>query len=277
VSNTPDWAASSGDVWAERWRETDQALSGLAPALYSAILEAAPVRPFAAFDVGCGPGSTTLELARARADASIIACDLSPSLAQVARERLAGFANVQVVLGDAQAVALERGPFDLIYSRHGVMFFADPVAAFANLRRAATDGARLVFSCFQSWDANPWACELASAAAGHPLPPPGREPSGFAFAEAEYVAGLLESAGWTKLNHRSVQFPYVAGEGPQAAGQAMAFLSSIGPASRIVGEIEEDQRAAAFARMEQLIASYHEGERIAFPAAAWIWTADAGA
>jgi SAM-dependent methyltransferase len=275
VSNTPDWAASSGDVWAERWRETDQALSGLAPALYSAILEAAPVRPFAAFDVGCGPGSTTLELARARADASIIACDLSPSLAQVARERLAGFANVQVVLGDAQAVALERGPFDLIYSRHGVMFFADPVAAFANLRRAATDCARLVFSCFQSWDANPWACELASAAAGHPLPPPGREPSGFAFAEPDYVAGLLAAAGWTRATPQPVEFPYVAAEGEGGVKQAMSFLSAIGPAARTIESLAEEDRAKALQRMREVVERRCEGRRVEFEAAAWIWRAAA--
>jgi SAM-dependent methyltransferase len=273
----PDWSGRSGDAWALHWRETDRALQALGAELDRTIEDAAPARPFRGLDIGSGPGSTALALAAARPDAKVIGCDLSASLVDIAQGRAAQVSNLEFRLGDAEQVAAQDGPFDLIFSRHGVMFFSDPAMAFARLRQAASASARLVFSCFQDWQANPWASQLAAAASGRAHPPPGREPSGFAFAEVEYVAGLLGTAGWTKLNHRSVEFPYVAGEGPQAARQAMAFLSSIGPASQIVNDIEDDERAAAFARMEQLIASYHQGERIAFPAAAWIWTADAGA
>lgn len=186
LSNALEWATRSGDAWAERWRDTDRALSGLAPALQAALVAAAPSGAFRALDIGCGAGSTTLALAIARPDATIVACDLSPALVEVARNQLEPLPSVEVVLGDAAQIALERAPFDLLYSRHGVMFFPDPFAAFAKLRRAASAGAKLVFSCFKDWSSNLWASELASVAAGGALPPPGREPSGFAFAEPGY-------------------------------------------------------------------------------------------
>lgn len=278
MTNAVDWATRSGDAWAARWRDTDHCLSGLAPPLQAAIATAAPPGPFTAFDVGCGPGSTTHGLAQARADARIVACDLSPALVEVASERLRDSGCVEVVLGDAQQVALERGPFDLIYSRHGVMFFGDPFAAFADLRRAAaTDTGKLVFSCFRDWAANPWASQLATAAAGRGLSRPGREPSGFAFAEPEYVADILQSAGWHDAEVVPVDFGYIAGEGHLAVEQALAFLCEIGPASAVVRELAGQQREEAVHRMRGVIEAHFDGNKVRFQAAAWIWTAQAGA
>ena len=136
----PEWATASGDAWAELWEHTDRGLEGLAPRLLSAMLAGSPNQSFRAFDVGCGPGSTTIALADARPDAAIIASDISPSLAQVAECRTANRPNVEVILGDAAEVAEQRGPFDLIFSRHGVMFFPDPVQAFSRLRASTGSG-----------------------------------------------------------------------------------------------------------------------------------------
>lgn len=274
MSNAGEWATTSGDAWSERWPEVDRALVDLAVRLQAALLAAAPPRPFRALDVGCGAGSTSLDLAVARPDASIVACDLSPALVRVAEERLAG--RARVVLGDAERVAGEEGPFDLVYSRHGVMFFSDPRRGFRTLRAAARDGAALVFSCFQGWDENPWASELASAAAGRELPPPGREPSGFAFAEPAYVEELLGSSGWTGLERRATPFHYVAGEGDGAVGQALSFLAEIGPASAIVRSLPGEERAAALQRMRAVLESRCRDGAVEFSAAAWIWSARAG-
>jgi hypothetical protein len=157
-----------------------------------------------------------------------------------------------------------------------VMFFADPVRAFRSLRTAANAGAALVFSCFQDWDANPWAAELASAAAGRTLPPPGREPSGFAFAEPDYVRDILGSAGWTALEWRTVPFSYVAAGGAEAINDALSFLGEIGPASRVVRELPEKERGSAVERMRAVIERHFDGDEVQFPAAAWIWSARAG-
>jgi len=275
MSTTFDWATKSGDVWSERWREIDRALSELASELNSAIVATAPPRPFSALDIGSGAGATSKALVAARPDGSIVACDLSPALARIAEERLAG-SPVSVLLGDAEEIVGREGPFDLIFSRHGVMFFTDPVRAFRAFRMAANPGASLVFSCFQDWSANPWASELASAAAGRALPPPGREPSGFAFAEPEYVREILSSAGWTDVEWRSVPFRYIAAEGEQAIDRALTFLCEIGPASRIVRELPEGERTAAVQRMRSVIERHFDGNAVEFPAAAWIWSAKAG-
>jgi SAM-dependent methyltransferase len=277
MSKLPDWATQGGDVWARRWREIDSALSDLAPKLHSAILEAAPGHRFRALDIGCGAGATSEQLASDRPEAAIIACDLSPSLVQVARERLAHVDSVQVLLGDATAVAAEEGPFDLFVSRHGVMFFDSPVDAFRTFRNSAAPGASLVFSCFQPWAENPWASELASAAAGRGLPAPGREPSGFAFADPGYVREILEAAGWTDAEPRPAPFRYTAAAGEGAVEQALSFLGAIGPAARLVSELPEKERNAAVQRMRDVIERHFDGRAVVFPAAAWIWSAKAGA
>ena len=277
MSKLPDWATQGGDVWARRWREIDSALSGLAPKLHSAIIEAAPRHQLRALDIGCGAGATSEQLAENRADAAIVACDLSPSLVEVARARLSDMKSVRVLLGDATIVAAEEGPFDLFLSRHGVMFFGDPVGAFRAFRNATIPGAALVFSCFQPWEANPWASELASAVAGRPLPPPGREPSGFAFADPDYVRGILESAGWTDAEPRPAPFRYIAASGDGAVERAMDFLAEIGPASREMLLLPEQERKGALERMREVIERHFDGETVVFPAAAWIWSAKAGA
>lgn len=275
-THSPAWATTSGDVWAERWPELDRGLAGVAERLDSAILAAAPPGPIRALDIGCGAGSTSLALATARPDVTIIACDLSSSLVKVAEGRLAG-KSVEARLGDAEEVAAREGPFDLIYSRHGVMFFADPARAFRAFRSAARAGASLAFSCFENWAANSWASELASAAAGHPVDPPGRKPGGFAFADADYVGSMIESAGWIEVERQSVSFRYLAGSGPGAVSQALSLLSAVGPASIILRDLAGDDRDQAAQRMRATIEHHFDGSKVEFPASACLWIARAGA
>ncbi|MEO7815320.1 MAG: class I SAM-dependent methyltransferase [Sphingomicrobium sp.] len=274
MTNSPQWATATGDVWAERWAELDRGLAGVAENLDPAIIAMAPAAPFRALDIGCGAGSTSLVLANARPDATIIACDLSRSLIRIAENRLAGTAAT-FKLGDAQDIAVRDGPFDLVYSRHGVMFFADPPAAFRTFRNASSPGAALIFSCFEDWAANLWASELAAAAAGRPVDPPGREPGGFAFTNSDYVGPILESAGWKDATRTSFPFRYVAGSGASAVDDALTLLSAVGPASLILHDPGEDDRDQAMQRMRTVIDRHFDGTEVAFPAAACLWTARA--
>jgi len=271
----PEWATKGGDIWAQRWKDTDAALEGLSPHLTSAILASRPTGSFRAFEIGCGPGSTTIAIADACPEAEIVACDISPSLAAIARERTSGMRNACVLVGDAEELAASEGPFDLIFSRHGVMFFEDAVRAFQTIRNASKPGAALVFSCFQSWDSNPWASELASAAADRLVPSPGREPSGFAFADPDYVIEIFRSSGWSQAQPEPIVFRYVAAEGDDAVQKALSFLSDIGPASRIVQALPEDAREDAVERMRGTIERHVDGTAVVFRATAWIWKAKA--
>jgi SAM-dependent methyltransferase len=272
---TSDWAGASGDRWADRWQDTDRVFAPVAAALDHAIVAAAPPGAFKAIDVGCGPGTTALSLARRRGDASILGCDVSSTLIALARQRAKEFPAIRFVEQDAEEAAREHGPFDLIYSRHGVMFFDDPRRAFAVMRSAACDEAALVFSCFAAWADNPWAAELASAVAGQRVPAPGRDPGPFAFSDPEYVHGVLAAAGWADVQPRKVPFDYVAGEGAEAVEEALGLLSAIGPAARALQAIAPAGQGAAVARMRAVVTSHWLDATVAFPAAAWIWTARA--
>ena len=272
---TPEWATTSGDIWARRWRDTDAALDALSPHLLSAVADYAPSGPFDAFEVGCGPGTTTIAMADRCPDATIAACDISPALASIAEHRTADRPNVRVLAGDAEAIAAAEGPFDLIYSRHGVMFFPDPVRAFRTLRLASNPGASMIFSCFQRWELNPWASKVADAAAGRVLPSPGREPSGFAFADPSHVLEIFGTSGWTEAEAAPVSFRYVAGAGEHAVDDALSFLADLGPASRVLQSLPEQERAAALERMRHVIEQHLQSAAVVFPAAAWIWRAKA--
>lgn len=276
MSTVPDWAAATGDIWAKRWPDLDLALEGLSPQLLQAILVAAPSGPFRAFDVGCGAGTTTIAVANERPDASIIACDLSPRLVEIAQERTAGVDSIRVVQGDAEVVAIDKGPFDLIFSRHGVMFFPDPVRAFRSLRSAANPKCSLVFSCFHQWAANQWASEVASAAAARQLPSPGREPSGFAFSDPDYVREILASAGWVEEEARVAPFEYVAGISAGGVDAAISILSDVGPASAVLRSLPVEERDSAVGRMRQVVERHFDGSSVRFSATAWIWSAKAG-
>lgn len=274
MSNAPQWATVSGDVWAQRWRELDGVLAGVGGHLDPAIVAAAPPGPFRALDIGCGAGSTSLALATARPDATITASDVSPALVRIAEDRLAG-TGAKPVLGRAEEIAASEEPFDLFFSRHGVMFFADPVRAFRTLRQAATPGAALIFSCFEDWPANLWASELSAAAADRPVDPPGREPGAFAFADPIHAKAILDSAGWTGATRQSFPFRYVAGRGAAAVDEALSLLGAVGPASMLLRDLDRATRDSALPRMRSSIERQFDGSEVAFPAAACIWSARA--
>jgi SAM-dependent methyltransferase len=275
MSATIDWSGSTGDVWSRRWRDTDRGLRPVGVALDAAISDQAPEGPLRVLDVGCGPGSTSLSLTERHPNAVIVGCDIAPPLIEIARRRTQGTAQTTFIVEDAEAAARSRGPFDLVVSRHGVMFFADPVRAFATLRAATREGGSLVFSCFRAWELNPWASNVATAAAGEPVPAPGREAGGFAFADADYVAELLQAGGWSEARAEAIDFAYVAGQGPGAVEDALAFLGELGPAARVLEGLPPPARASGLERMRAVIERQHRDGLVEFPAAAWIWTAKA--
>lgn len=272
-----EWTGPVGDAWADEWRRTDRSFAGLAPPLDAAIAAAVPAEGIA-IDIGCGAGTTSLALAAARPALRVVGLDVSPALVAVARDRAGGHTNLSFEQGTADAAAERFAPVDVFCSRHGVMFFPDPAAAFAALAGAAAPGARLVFSCFRGAALNPWASELAAVAAGAPPPPPpaGYVPSPFAFADPGFVAPLLASAGWRDIRHEPVDFAYVAGAGDDPVGDALDFFLRIGPTAAILRRAEGAARAAMIERIAALLERRRTGATVSFPAAAWLWSARAG-
>lgn len=255
MTQAAEWAGLVGDAWAAEWRRTDRSFAALAVHLDALIAATATADATTAIDIGCGAGATSLALATARPALRVTGIDLSPELIAVARARGTGLANLDFEAGAVEAVAGSRAPVDLFVSRHGVMFFADPVVALRALRAAAAPGARLVFSCFRGARLNPWASEIAAAILGAPPPPPppGYAPSPFAFADPDFVIGILTEAGWRSHAPEAVDFAYRAGEGADPVADALSFFTHIGPAAPVLRAAAPDARAAMLERMRQVI------------------------
>ncbi|WP_339347928.1 class I SAM-dependent methyltransferase [uncultured Sphingomonas sp.] len=155
MTGAQDWRGRVGETWAAEYRRTERAFSAIAQALDLTVAQHAPDKG-RAVDIGCGAGSTAIALARARPDMTVTGIDLSVPLLSVAQSRAGGIPRLQFVAGDARELLPSMAPLDLLVSRHGVMFFDDPVAGFADMARAARAGAPLVFSCFRSRIENDW-------------------------------------------------------------------------------------------------------------------------
>jgi SAM-dependent methyltransferase len=198
----------------------------------------------------------------------------------VARERAAGCANLDFVEGDVLRTAASIAPIELMVSRHGVMFFADPVAGFAALHAAAAPGGRLVFSCFRSPGENGWVTDIAVAVAGsRPVPREGAPgafaPGPFAFADRDRVAGILADAGWSDAVAEPIDYAYRAGAGDDPIADAMAFFGRIGPGAPLLRALPPAAREAALARVAALCTDHLQDGAVDFPGAAWLWSARA--
>ena len=225
-----------------------------------AVIEAAALRPGErVLDIGCGAGFTSLEAARAVGPRGhVLGVDISASMLEAARA-LAGKAGAETLAftqADAQT-EIFTPPANVLISRFGVMFFEDPVAAFANLRRSAAPGARMVFAAWARLDENPhWAKPLAlvEALVGPGTPRPPRGPGPMAFAEPDYVLSLLAAAGWNNGRLRT-QEVFLRGASLEEEARIGCFM---GPAGGLLDEKQAtpEQREAAYQSIRAALPSY---------------------
>jgi SAM-dependent methyltransferase len=236
------WRDKSGHTWARLQARTDVQLEALGKLAIDALRPAPAER---IMDVGCGTGQTTVELARqVEQTGKVVGVDISEPMVEAARRRVsqAELGNVEILLGDA--AELEPGElFDAIYSRFGVMFFPDPVAAFTKLRGSLKPAGRLAFVCWQALEVNPWA-KLAldaarSVAPNQPLPAylePG-EPGPFFFSDTRFVQRVLNDAGFGSVQCTLHDSSSQVG-GSQTLTQAVDYLLEIGPAARMFADAD---------------------------------------
>ena len=249
------WGGIGGDAWVELQEQMDGQLLPLG----EAVMDAVAVQPGEhVLDVGCGCGATSIALAEfAGTHGSVVGCDISePMLARAAlRAKQSSLSNTSFVEADAQTAPL-GGPFHVIFSRFGVMFFEDPLAAFENLRRATRAGGRLGFVCWQSPLLNeafsflgPIGNEILGP--GEPIPP--TAPGPFAFADPDYVRVIIAAAGWSNVEvtecRRQMQV-----FGTTDVEYALEAAMRIGPFSRrLIGmppEVARRARTAVAAALE---------------------------
>lgn len=266
-----EWQGRIGETWAAQYRRTDRSFTQLTEHLLSRTRD---VGFRHAADVGCGAGELSLAIARGRHDAQVVGIDVSPDLIAVARERAVNFANVTFEETDAAewVPAQDTAP-DLVVSRHGVMFFDDPPAAFAHLAGQSAPAASLLFSCFRTPEENPYFTEVLRLLPDPPSPGDSHAPGPFAFADRDHVSRILEKGGWEDIRFDRFDFPMILASGEDAIEDAVEFVANIGVAARLAAELESSARARFFDRVRDFATRHCYDNLVALPAAAWIATA----
>ncbi|HEY6577845.1 MAG TPA: class I SAM-dependent methyltransferase [Rhizomicrobium sp.] len=262
------WNGPVGERWARLQERIDLHLAEITGA---ALRFAAPGRGERILDVGCGCGTATFLLAlEAGREGGAAGIDISAPMLNVARAR-AMAQNAGVAFIEADASRHDFQPvFDLVFSRFGIMFFADPAPAFANIGRALVRTGRLVFVCWRSLAENRWASE-PMAAAMHLLPPqaPGDPfaPGPFALADERRIRAILESAGFGQ-----VEVEPFDGEMNMGATleEAAAEVLNIGPLARAAAELDEQTRAKIRNAVATAYAKYASPAGVTPPAACWL-------
>jgi SAM-dependent methyltransferase len=257
---------------AQKWIEFQDGLDAALGPVLRRTLEAAELQPGeAVLDIGCGTGASTMMAAEiVGPKGRVLGADISDLLLgrAVARAGEAGIENVEFKRADAQVHPFEAGAYDAVISRFGVMFFADPVAAFANIARALRPGGRMAFMAWADLAENPWfeIPRLAAVAQVGDMPKVEQQgPNPMAFADRDYVRDLLERAGWQDISVTKVQVELTPMGGPE---EAAALACRVGMAARVLqakGGSEADARAVEAATAEAL-AAYDTPEGIAIPA-----------
>tara|TARA_R110000772_G_scaffold82239_2_gene174518 strand:- start:1238 stop:2053 length:816 start_codon:yes stop_codon:yes gene_type:complete len=258
------WNDNAGLKWAEQQVAMDVFLAPVT----SLLMDAAAIAPGErVLDIGCGTGETILIAAEAGAD--VTGVDVSKPMLDLARSRADGRADL--LLADASEYHADEG-FDLIISRFGVMFFEDPVAAFTNIKANLKPGGRMVFACWQSPKVNLWV--MVPMQAIKPLLPEAPEadphaPGPFAFADPERLESILAAAGFDNVSITSHMVAICISQSDGVDG-AVYFSSQIGPASRAIGEVDDDLKAQLLMALKEALAPYGDKGRVTLPGGIWI-------
>lgn len=272
VEQATAWDGAEGQYWAEHQARFDQTIRPHHAQLMAAAAIAAGER---VLDIGCGNGLTSRDAARAAGPTGeVVAVDLSgPMLGraqQLAKDE--GLGNIRFEQGDAQVYRFEPEAFDVVMSRFGVMFFADPVAAFSNIAAAVRAGGRLAMLVWQSPSANEWASSLLGPLAmGRELPkPPPGAPGPFSLGDPDHLRGILTEAGFRDAAFTPSEQIFDVGKDTD---DAYRFVSGLQPVLKMLEDLDEATRAQALENLRDVVAAHETPEGVTFRSAAWVVTA----
>jgi SAM-dependent methyltransferase len=261
------WNTSVGETWARFQEALDRQVEPLGLAAMDVLC---PAEGEHIVDIGCGCGQTSLALAaRVRPSGSVVGVDISQPMLDVAFRR-PRTADLQVTFRklDAQTGDLGDDLFDAAFSRFGVMFFSDPVAAFANIRASLKPGGRLAFVCWRALNENPWMQAPLQAALPllPPLAPPDpAAPGPFAFADPSRVRSILADSGYGSVTIN----PFDADIGGEDLDQTLKLALRIGPLGRALREHPEFVGNVTDA-VRDVLSEYLTSNGVRMPAAVWI-------
>jgi SAM-dependent methyltransferase len=240
------------------------------------MLDAASIGPLErVLDVGCGNGATTRAAARVAARGSALGLDLSEAMVEHARELAVeeDVANVTFEAADVQTCRFDA-EFDCAISRFGVMFFDDPVAAFANVRSALRDGGRAAFVVWQEMLANDWMLVPTAALLQHvefPTSEPGA-PGPFALADSDRVRSIFADAGLRDVAIDPFTARVLVG-GRGTLDEAVAFMRNTGIAHGLLDDQPSEVQQQALASMRTALEPHLTDDGVRLGGAAWLVTA----
>lgn len=260
------WTAQAGPKWVAQ----QEVLDALMQPVLDGVLSRAALEPDdQVIDIGCGTGASTLQAAARVGDRGrVLGVDISPTMLALARDRAAGCAAAGFAEADAADHAFEPACFDHLISRFGVMFFADPDAAFANILKAMKPGAHVTFACWGPFAANPWfrlPVQAAKAVLGAPPSVDPDAPGPFAFRDLTRVEGILRRAGFDAVRSEVAE---IALTPPGSRAEVAAMATSIGPAARTVEYFQgsAEDTAAITRHVEDALAGFETAAGVRVPA-----------
>jgi SAM-dependent methyltransferase len=271
MATREEWIGPVGEEWARRGAALERLLG---PAGAAGLRALAPGAGERILDLGCGGGASTAALADAVGpEGRVTGIDVSPDLLAVARARLAGRGNVELIEADAGRHPFAPSAEDALFSRFGAMFFDDPPAAFANLRRALKPDARAVFVAWREPARNQWAAvpmTFVQEGLGGAVATGG--PGPFAWADPAVYRPLLQGAGFREVRETTHEFmaEIADGDDPDPVARAAAFMTRVGPLARRLREAPESTRREAVAFLGHRLRRHVKGGAVRLLASAWI-------
>lgn len=267
------WNSKVGEEWARQASHTDKMFAGLTQATFKALALKPGER---VLDIGCGAGETTLTAAQQiGASGHAVGVDISKPLLELARARAKAITNINFIEADAGTTGIPGAPFDAAFSRFGVMFFDNPIAAFTRIRASLRPGGRLAFICWRGFKENLWASGPVRALAPMlpaSLPPPDESlPGPMFFADPDKARSVLGRANWRDITIDAWDGQLLIGA---TAAEAAAYLLKIGPSARAITEHQLD-RAKAEQLIVENLAKSQGPNGVSLAAACWIVRASA--
>jgi SAM-dependent methyltransferase len=267
------WNGPGGQRWSDRQAAQDDLLAPVSQLLI-ARANASPGERV--LDVGCGCGSTSIALAQKVAPSGfVLGVDISAPILAHARQLAPRGLPVDFALADATVYPFDPQSFDLLVSRFGVMFFAEPAKSFAHMRLALRPDGRVTFACWREPRANPWMMAPLQAVYRHvPKLPPQEpdDPGPFGFASEERVTRILRDAGYrdVAMERCDLSLDIAVGQGLEAAVRSAL---EIGPSSRALEGHPSEVREAAKASVRELLTPFVRGNSVSLDGSIWIVSA----
>ena len=267
------WDGAGGETWVDAQSVMDAMFEEIESRLAASAAQSGASR---ILDIGCGTGAVSLAAARAAPSAHLTGIDISGPMLALARNRASATEiDVDFIKADAEIYDFSNNRFDLMISRFGVMFFANPVKAFSNLRSAVTDAASLHLYAWRSPADNPFMSAGTRAAAPFLDEMPKREknaPGQFDFEDRGYVHTILNDAGWTSIDITAEDIPcsFPVSELP-------LFLDRLGPVPRLLDVNPQADRDAVQAAVRKAYEAFIVGDEVRYTAGCWAIRAKAPA